>query len=189
MDEKKQIGLKIWELFLKNYTYKEIGKELGISKSVVSNVINYCLPPNSETIQKDIKSFKKEMEEELIKCKKNCEKKIEEELIKKQSKLIKQFTKKEQILKKSIKYKINKILSKTALISAFLTTFLIIIPLLITQFSITTQLKYYYFLNKIYYSNFIYKIIVITLIITLLFFLFKYISKLIIFITSFNDEI
>ena len=72
MDEKKQIGVKIWELFLKKHSYKEIAKELGISKSVVSNVINYCLPPNNETIQKDIKSFK----EELIKCKKTCEKDI-----------------------------------------------------------------------------------------------------------------
>jgi len=76
MDEKKKIGVKIWELFLKKYSYREIAKELGVSKSVVSNVINYCLPPNSETIQKDIKSFKKELEEELIKCKKTCEKDI-----------------------------------------------------------------------------------------------------------------
>jgi len=76
MDKKKEIGLKIWELFLKNYSYREIAKELGVSKSVVSNIINYCLPPNNETIQKDIKSFKKELEEKLIKCKKTCEKDI-----------------------------------------------------------------------------------------------------------------
>ncbi len=76
MDEKKEIGVKIWDLFLKKYSYGAIVKELGISKSVVSNVINYCLPPNNKTIQEDIKSFKKELEEELIKCKETCEKDI-----------------------------------------------------------------------------------------------------------------
>ena len=76
MDEKKEIGLKIWNLFLKKYSYGAIAKELGISKSIVSNVINYCLPQNNKTIQEDIKSFKKELEEELIKCKETCEKDI-----------------------------------------------------------------------------------------------------------------
>ena len=76
MDEKKEIGVKIWDLFIKKYSYGAIVKELGISKSVVSNVINYCLPPNNKTIQEDIKSFKKELEEELIKCKETCEKDI-----------------------------------------------------------------------------------------------------------------
>ena len=40
MDEKKEIGKKIWELFSENYSYSQIAKELGISKSVVSNIIN-----------------------------------------------------------------------------------------------------------------------------------------------------
>ena len=76
MDKKKEIGLKIWELFLKNYSYREIAKELGVSKSVVSNIINYCLPPNENSIQEDIKKLKQEQEQELIKCKKNYEKEI-----------------------------------------------------------------------------------------------------------------
>jgi len=63
MQDKKQIGKKIWELFSKNYTYSQIAKELGISKSVVSNVINYSLP-SEEWIQEDIKKIKEE-------CKKN----------------------------------------------------------------------------------------------------------------------
>ena len=57
MDEKKQISLKIWDLFLKKYSYSQIAKELGISKSVVSNVINYCQPPNENVIQEDIKKL------------------------------------------------------------------------------------------------------------------------------------
>jgi len=76
MNEKKQIGLKIWKLFLKKYSYGEIAKELGISKSVVSNVINYCQPPNENNIQEDIKRLKQEQEQELIKCKETCEKEI-----------------------------------------------------------------------------------------------------------------
>ena len=57
MDDKREIGKKIWELFSKNYTYSEIAKELGVSKSVVSNVINYCSPPKEQTEQ-NIKELK-----------------------------------------------------------------------------------------------------------------------------------
>ena len=58
MQDKREIGKKIWELFSKNYSYGEIAKELGISKSVVSNVINYCSPPSEETEQ-NVKELKK----------------------------------------------------------------------------------------------------------------------------------
>ena len=68
MHDKREIGKKIWELFSKNYTYGEIAKELGISKSVVSNVINYSLP-SKDWAQEDIKKIKEE-----------CEKSWEEEV-------------------------------------------------------------------------------------------------------------
>ena len=58
MQDKREIGKKIWELFSKNYSYGEIAKELGVSKSVVSNVINYCSPPSEETEQ-NVKELKK----------------------------------------------------------------------------------------------------------------------------------
>jgi len=58
MQDKREIGKKIWELFSKNYTYSEIARELGVSKSVVSNVINYCSPQKEETEQ-NIKELKK----------------------------------------------------------------------------------------------------------------------------------
>jgi len=58
MDNKKQTGKKIWKLFLKNYSYGEIAKELGVNKSVVSNVINYSLP-GKEWCDEDIKELKK----------------------------------------------------------------------------------------------------------------------------------
>ena len=45
MNKKKKIGQRIWELFLKNYSYSQIAKILNIHKSVISNVINYSLPP------------------------------------------------------------------------------------------------------------------------------------------------
>ena len=70
MQDKKQIGKKIWELFSKNYSYGEIAKELGISKSVVSNVINYSLP-SEDWIQEDIKKIKEE-------CKKNWKNEVNE---------------------------------------------------------------------------------------------------------------
>jgi len=57
MEDKREIGKKIWKLFSKNYNYSQIAKELGISKSVVSNVINYCSPPSEETEQ-NIKELK-----------------------------------------------------------------------------------------------------------------------------------
>ena len=47
MENKKEIGRNIWELFFQNKSYAEIAKELGISKSVVSNIINYSLPANN----------------------------------------------------------------------------------------------------------------------------------------------
>ena len=75
MDEKKKIGQKIWELFLKNYSYGEIAKELGISKSVVSNIINYSLP-SSDWCNENIKELKKEndtIKEKLTNYKENTE--------------------------------------------------------------------------------------------------------------------
>jgi len=70
MNDKREIGKKIWELFSKNYSYGEIAKELGVSKSVVSNVINYSLP-SKDWAQKDIKKIKEE-------CEKNCEEEVNE---------------------------------------------------------------------------------------------------------------
>ena len=72
MDEKKKIGQKIWDLFSKNYTYSQIAKELNISKSVVSNVINYTLP-SATWCNENIKELKKryinEKEKELLELK------------------------------------------------------------------------------------------------------------------------
>jgi len=86
MQDKKQIGKKIWELFSKNYTYSQIAKELGVSKSVVSNVINYSLPAK-DWIQEDIKKLKTKCEDDkqyIRKTYKNklkeCEKNWEEEV-------------------------------------------------------------------------------------------------------------
>ena len=75
MQDKKQIGRKIWELFSKNYTYSQIAKELGISKSVVSNVINYSLPANS-WCDKNIKELKEKCEQDKAKLKINCQNKL-----------------------------------------------------------------------------------------------------------------
>ena len=75
MDKKKKIGQKIWEFFLKNYTYREIAKELEISKSVVSNIINYSLP-SSDWCNENIKELKKEndtIKEKLTNYKENTE--------------------------------------------------------------------------------------------------------------------
>ena len=75
MDEKKQIGQKIWELFSKNYSYSKIAKELGVSKSVVSNVINYTLPSQSwcnENIKGLKEQYTKEKERELLELKEYC---------------------------------------------------------------------------------------------------------------------
>jgi len=88
MQDKKQIGKKIWELFSKNYTYSQIAKELGVSKSVVSNIINYSLP-SKDWIQEDIKKIKEECENdkqyirtiyknELKECEKNWENEVNE---------------------------------------------------------------------------------------------------------------
>jgi len=76
MQDKKQIGKKIWELFNKNYSYGEIAKELGISKSVVSNVINYSLP-SEEWCNENIKELKENIKKEKVKVKK-LNKKLEE---------------------------------------------------------------------------------------------------------------
>jgi len=79
MQDKREIGKKIWELFSKNYTYSEIAKELGVSKSVVSNVINYCSPPPEQTGQ-NIKELKETYSKivEQIQLKNN---KIQEKLL------------------------------------------------------------------------------------------------------------
>ncbi len=79
MDEKKKIGQKIWEFFLKNYSYSQIAKELGISKSVVSNIINYSLP-SSDWCNENIKELKKEndtVKEKLTNLEKKCKEKTE----------------------------------------------------------------------------------------------------------------
>lgn len=78
MLDKKEIGRKIWELFSKNYSYSDIAKELGISKSVVSNVINYTLPARN-WIQEDLKELKQKHKEELKQLKQNCINFVEQE--------------------------------------------------------------------------------------------------------------
>jgi len=72
LENKKEIGRNIWELFFQNKSYGEIAKELGISKSVVSNIINYSLPASNWVkdnivfyIQKENK-LKEELREELL---------------------------------------------------------------------------------------------------------------------------
>ena len=77
MLDKKEIGKKIWELFSKNYTYGQIAKELKISKSVVSNVINYTLPTHT-WVDEDIKKLKQKYEQEIQKLKKELKEKEEE---------------------------------------------------------------------------------------------------------------
>ena len=79
MNEKKKIGQRIWELFLKNYTYRGIAKELGISKSVVSNIINYSLP-SSDWCKKNIKKLKEQHEQELEDLENDCVKEKEESI-------------------------------------------------------------------------------------------------------------
>jgi len=77
MDEKKEIGKKIWDLFLKNYSYREIANKLGVSKSLVSNVINYTLPTHN-WIDEDIRKLKQKYEQETQKLKKELKEKEEE---------------------------------------------------------------------------------------------------------------
>ena len=76
MDEKKEIGRKIWDLFLKNYSYSKIAKELGVSKSVVSNVINYTLP-SATWCNENLQNLKDELIEKNKKIKKLKEEKEE----------------------------------------------------------------------------------------------------------------
>ena len=83
MDKKKKIGQKIWELFSENYSYSQIAKELGISKSVVSNIINYSLPPR-DWCHENIKELKNKTQKEKEKLKQQLAKRIKE--LKKQSK-------------------------------------------------------------------------------------------------------
>ena len=79
MDKKKEIGKKIWDLFSENYSYGEIAKELGISKSVVSNVINYSLPSDA-WCKKNIKGLKEQHEQELEDLENDCVKEKEESI-------------------------------------------------------------------------------------------------------------
>ena len=65
---KKEIGKRVWELFTEGYSYNKIAKKLKISKSVVSNVINYC-SPCSYSLSKKITQKLKELEEENKKLK------------------------------------------------------------------------------------------------------------------------
>jgi len=64
MQDKKEISKKIFELFSKNYSYSQIAKELNISKSIVSNVINYCTPTKN-TYEKSIKEIKQSYEKKI----------------------------------------------------------------------------------------------------------------------------
>ena len=73
MDEKKEIGRKIWDLFSKGYSYGQIAKELNISKSVVSNIINYTLPPR-DWCDKNLQNLKKQHKKEIELLKKKYEK-------------------------------------------------------------------------------------------------------------------
>jgi len=75
LENKKEIGRNIWELFFQNKSYAEIAKELGINKSVVSNIINYSLPASNWVkdnivfyIQKEnkLKEELNQMREELL---------------------------------------------------------------------------------------------------------------------------
>ena len=77
MQDKKQIGQKIWDLFLKNYSYSQIAKELRITKSVVSNIINYTLPPR-DWCDKNLQNLKKQHKKEIELLKKKYEKKEKE---------------------------------------------------------------------------------------------------------------
>lgn len=89
MDNKKEIGKKIWDLFLKNYTYSQIAKQLNISKSVVSNIINYSMPPSDWCNEKieEIRKTEEELKKQLNK--KNEKIKELEEETKKQNEIIK----------------------------------------------------------------------------------------------------
>ena len=71
MQDKKQIGQKIWDLFLKNYSYSKIAKELGVTKSVVSNVINYTLP-SATWCNENVKELKEKHQKEIELLKKEC---------------------------------------------------------------------------------------------------------------------
>jgi len=77
MDEKKQIGKKIWELFSKNYTYSDIANILKINKSVVSNVINYSLPAHT-WIWEDLKELRHKHEQDLKELKQKLKEKDNE---------------------------------------------------------------------------------------------------------------
>ena len=77
MQDKKQIGQKIWDLFLKNYSYSKIAKELGVTKSVVSNVINYTLP-SATWCNENVKELKEKHQKEIELLKKKYEKKEKE---------------------------------------------------------------------------------------------------------------
>ena len=77
MQDKKEISKKIFELFSKNYSYSQIAKELNISKSIVSNVINYCTPPKS-TYEKSIKEIKQDYEKKIKQLKEEFEEEREQ---------------------------------------------------------------------------------------------------------------
>ena len=71
MDEKKEIGRKIWELFVKGYSYSRIANELRINKSVVSNIINYSLPPKDWCVE-NVKKMKEQEKQNIKLLKQNC---------------------------------------------------------------------------------------------------------------------
>ena len=125
MRNKKEIGKKIWELFSKNYSYSDIAKELKISKSVVSNVINYSLPAHT-WIWEDLKELKQKHEQEL------------QEKETQINKLKKQLKEKEEEYNKAV--------------SEFDEFFITILIILIAYFAITAIILY--FVKVTFYHNF-----------------------------------
>ena len=91
MDEKKEIGRKIWDLFSKGYSYGQIAKELNVSKSVVSNVINYTLP-TKDWCNENIKELKEKHKNEIEQLKEECLDFVTEEKIKEKKEVIENAT-------------------------------------------------------------------------------------------------
>jgi predicted transcriptional regulator len=67
LSKKQKVGKRIWELFALGWSYNKIANNLKISKSVVSNVLNYSLPADmwyQEDIKKRFEKRIKEIEED-----------------------------------------------------------------------------------------------------------------------------
>ena len=88
LDSKKEIGRKIWDYFARGYSYGQIAGKLKISKSVVSNIINYTLPAKdwcNENLKKLKENYEREIQQKqqtILKTKKKCQEE-QQEIIKK----------------------------------------------------------------------------------------------------------